>query len=97
MKTIGVARKYMVGREVFEVPIIPLKTGTGRRPRAPKGGWSAFYTDDRCIVVASRTAASYLSKRNYARYLGVTVYDPAGIGGKLSHKLPDGFFEGLAE
>lgn len=69
--------RWVDGRPVYEVPIIQ------NIPRCPVGGGTFYYTPDyaRCAVAATKTAASYLAKRHYAKYVGIAKYDANdGIG-----------------
>lgn len=71
--------KWTRGQAVFEVPLVEGPRAAG--PRNPVGGGTYFYTPDRarCVVVASKTAESYLNQRKYAKYLGRAGYAPSGI------------------
>ena len=78
--TLTVNDSWVDGRPAFEVPSI--KTDRGIGPRCPVGGGTFFYTSDssRCFVAATKTAATYLRQRKYAKYLGRVQYSPKGIG-----------------
>lgn len=75
MREIKVPYKWCDGKAVFVVPAITNKSGV--YPRAPRGGWTAFYTTDwrHSVIVASKTAESYLGRCKYARRIGIARYD----------------------
>lgn len=74
--------KYCEGEQVFELD--PLwfnhRTMSKQLPALPMGGGTFFYSPSRkrVVVAATKTAASYLRKRSYAKYLGVAVYSSRG-------------------
>lgn len=75
---INVPYRHLHDRPVFEVPLI--QEGLSCRPRCPVSGYHAFYPaelkkNSLCLVIPSKAAESYLSQRQYARYIGIAVYN----------------------
>jgi len=67
--------KYQDGESVYVVPVDRNSRGE-LWPRCPVGGWSAYYNANKsqAVLVASKTASSYLDRRGYARKIGVVRF-----------------------